>query len=78
VLFLAQLVDNAFFAQRIASEVGDAEDDRRLAHRYLETTAHAAFLTFVIAEAAALYGVCAWTVDADCCARGWRCDLPDV
>jgi hypothetical protein len=37
--------------------VGDAEEDRRLAHRYLETTAHATFLKFVLAEAAALYGV---------------------
>jgi hypothetical protein len=57
VLFIAQLVDNAFFAQRLATEVGAADSERELAHRYLTVTAKATLATFLVAEAAALYGV---------------------
>lgn len=56
VLFLAQLVDNAFFAQRVATEIGDRQVDRALAHRYVSESARSAALAFFLAESAALYG----------------------
>ena len=57
VLFLAQLVDSAFLAQRLAAEIGDRQADRALAHHYVSETARATALAFLLAESAALYGV---------------------
>jgi hypothetical protein len=56
VLYIAQLVDNGFFAQRLAAEVGDRQADRALAHHYVGETARSAALAFLLAESAALYG----------------------
>jgi FtsH-binding integral membrane protein len=57
VLFLAQLVDSAFFAQRLSKEMDADDADQELARRYLSITALASLTAFLLGEGAALYAV---------------------
>jgi hypothetical protein len=56
VLYLAQVVDIGFLAQRLAKEAGPGSARQEIARRYVGITAQATLIAFLAAEGAALYG----------------------